>query len=166
MDWTYEGKVVTELPEDVYGFIYLLKYEGGYSYIGMKSAYSILEKPAKKSGEVREGCERVYHNIMRDENGKVLVSRKDIAAARKRGLKATREAYDRGIYESNWRDYESSSKEVKNYKLISKEILEYAPTKRSLTYLEVKYLFAYDAIIDPKFLNQNIIKRWFRGKLL
>lgn len=166
MDWTYKGEIITELPKAAHGFVYLLSYEGGYKYIGKKDAYSTIEKPAKKSGEIREGHTRVYHNILRDEDGKIIVSKAKCAAARKRGLKATREAYDKITIESKWREYESSSEEVKNYKLVSKEILEFAPTQRSLTYLEVKYLFVHDAIIDPLFLNKNIIKRWFRGQIL
>ena len=166
MHWTYKGSIVKELPDDAYGFIYLLSYKDDFKYIGMKNAFAILEKPAKKSGETRENCERVYHNVIRNTEGKVVVSRKDRLLARKAGLKATREAYDRGVYESDWQNYESSSKEVSKYELVSKEILEFAPTKRSLTYLEAKYLFKYDAIIDPKFLNANILKKFFRGKLL
>ena len=166
MNWTYEGNIVTEMPKDVHGFVYLLTYEGNYKYIGMKATYSILEKPAKKSGEIREGCERVYHNVIRDEDGKVIVSRKDIRAARKRGLKATREAYDRGIYEAKWQDYESSSKDVANYTLISKEILEYGPTLKSLRYLEESHLFKNDVLLKPEYLNQNIGGRYFKGLLL
>jgi len=165
MEWVYQDTVITHLPPAAYGFIYQLHFDDGYKYIGKKDAYATLEKPAKKSGEVREGCERVYHNILRNEQGKIIVSKKDQQAAKNRGCKGTREAYDRGIYESNWRTYESSSEEVKNYKLISKEILEFAPTKRALTYLETKYLFCNDAIIDPLYLNKNIIKRWFRDNL-
>lgn len=166
IEWTYQGNTVTDLPKDAHGFVYLLNYEGGYKYIGMKAAYSILEKPAKKSGEVRDGCERVYHNVIRDEEGKVVVSRKDVKAARKRGLKATREAYDRGKYESKWREYESSSKDVENYTLISKEILEYGPTVKSLRYLEESHLFKNDALLKDKYLNQNIGGRYFKGLLL
>ena len=166
MDWTYQDSPIHILPPAAFGFIYILHFEDDFKYVGMKAAFSILEKPAKKSGEVREGCERVYHNVIRNADGKIVVSKKDKLQARKDGIKATREAYDRGTYESDWQSYESSSAEVKNYKLLKKEIIEFAPTRRSLTYLEVKHLFAHDAIIDPKYLNINIIKRWFRGNIL
>jgi hypothetical protein len=167
MNWFYKGKEINKVPKGTYGFVYLLKYEGGFSYIGMKTTIATLEKPAKKSGEVRDGCIRVYHNIYRDpDTNKVIVSKKDQRKARTKGIKATREAFDKGVYESNWKDYESSSKDVKDYKLVSKEILEFAQTKRLLTYLEVKYLFAHEAIINPKYLNKNIINRWFRNNIL
>lgn len=78
MLWEFYGKPITELPKSTFGFVYILHYEDGFKYVGMKSAFSTLEKPAKKSGEVREGCTRVSRRIMRDpETGKVPASKKD-----------------------------------------------------------------------------------------
>ena len=68
--------------------------------------------------------------------------------------------------ESNWQDYESSSDEVGNRVVIKKEVLEFAPTKRSLTYLEEKHQFINNVLEDENYLNKQIGNRYFKGRLL
>ena len=147
MNWLYEGKLYTELTQGVYGFIYkitVIESDGTYKfYIGKKDCFKKLTLPALKSGEIRKGAERVGKN----KNGK-------------------RVYFDILKKESNWQDYESSSDEVGNRVVIKKEILELAPTKRSLTYLEIKHQFLHNVLEDDNYLNKNINNMFFKGKLL
>lgn len=69
---------------------------------------------------------------------------------------------------TNWETYQSSSKEIKDLLKIYPgkfEILDYAETKRELTYLETMYQFKYDVLRDPDFANKNILGKFYRGKL-
>ena len=147
MQWMYEGKQYTELTTGVHGFIYkitVIESDGTYKfYIGKKDCFKKLTLPALKSGEIRKDAERIGKN----KNGK-------------------RVYFDILKKESNWQDYESSSDEVGNRVVIKKEILELAPTKRSLTYLEEKYLFLNNVLEDENYLNKQIGNRYFKGRLL
>jgi hypothetical protein len=142
MTWTYEESEVIELPLNVYGFIYLLTYENGTKYIGKKQCVKEVKLPALKSGEVRPNAKRTYKN----GSGKRVY----IDVLQK---------------EMDWRNYEGSHDKPES-PLVSKKILEYAPTKRSLTYLEAKHLFINSVLEDDTYLNQNILGSFFKGKLL
>jgi len=143
LNWTHCGKAITELPDNVFGFVYKLTMESDKLYIGMKQCFSKSTLPALKNGTVREGAKRIGKN----KNGKRIY-------------------FDVVYKESKWKTYESSSTEVDNETIVKKEILEFAPTKRSLSYLEVKHLFLNEVLEDTNYLNMNISGRWFKGRLL
>lgn len=143
MDWIYEEKPYTELTKGVYGFIYELTLDDGTKYIGKKNCFVKVTLPALKSGEIRPGAERIGKN----KNGK-------------------RVYFDIVTKESKWKDYESSSDEVGTRSVIKKEILELAPTKRSLTYLEEKWLFKREVLESDEYLNKQIGNRYYKGRLL
>ena len=165
-NWTYENAEVVSAPEGAYGFVYELIYESGAKYIGQKTIMSERELPALKTDKIRKGfLKKVYHNIIRDEDGKIVVSAAAKRKARAAGAKATREEYDLCEVESDWQSYTGSSKRTPTSPLVSKKILEWAPTKRSLTYLEAKYLFCTDAIISDEYMNDNILGRFYRNSL-
>ena len=144
MGWIHEGEVLTEVPNDFYGFIYEIEYTNGFKYIGKKKFHSENELDVLKKGGTRKGHIRF---IGRNIGGK----------------RVQREIVKR---ESNWRVYEGSHETANGFTIASKTILELVPTKRSLTYLEAKMLFCKDAIEDPLYLNVNILKRFFRDNLL
>lgn len=143
MNWKYSGEIVTEVPTNAIGFIYRLYFIDGTMYVGKKDIYSYITLPALKSGEQRPNSERKGKN----KNGKRIY----VDVVKK---------------ESNWQDYEGSSKETEGLILKYKEILEWAPSKRSLTYLEVKHQFKLDVLENDKYINQNINGKFFRGRLL
>jgi len=131
-------------------------------YLGQKSFYSKTTLPARKDGSIRTGFVREYKNVLRFPDGKVVVSKQDKAKARKAGIKATRTAYDVGYVESKWRTYWGSSEIAKLATPVSKEIVEFALSKRNLTYLEAKHLFINDVIKEPEFYNENILGKFFK----
>ena len=96
LDWYYEGKPVTELPE-CYGFIYRLRFEGDLFYIGRKEIISYTSKPIKKDLSQRPGHVEFFNKlVMIDPNtGYVVVARRDKAKLRKQGVKASLKTYEK-----------------------------------------------------------------------
>lgn len=161
MIWTHNSESVDRLPENVIGFVYLVTTECNKQYIGMKPTISLSTKPARKSNpEPREGMERVYKIVRRDSNNKIITSK-----AKRKGIKGTKEPYDKGYFENNWKTYSGSSTDLENYTIKSKEILEFAYNKTQLRYLEEKHLFKNDVLESDNFINQNIGGRYFKSKI-
>ena len=83
----------------------------------------------------------------------------------KKNLTSTRgRGKNKKTTESTWRNYESSSKElkemIKNGAKIEKQILEFAYTKSELSLLETKYIICQGALEDINSLN-----RWVYCKI-
>lgn len=143
MTWTYEDKPFTELPEGTFGFVYCISYTDGTHYIGKKQCITEVQLPALKHGVIRPNASyRIGRNI-----------------------KGKRVQFDVIKKESAWRNYTGSSKLTVGKTIASKHILAIAESKRQLTYLETKYLFCYEAIEDPTFINENILGKFFRDNL-
>lgn len=138
MTWFYEGSPIRDLPEDTFGFVYLIDYTDGTKYIGKKQTVSTVTLPALKSGKQRPGSARVGKN----RNGK-------------------RVYFDIVTKEANWRNYTGSSKATSGKTINTKHILEFAHSKRFLTYLEAKYLFSFEVLEDDEYCNDNILGKFF-----
>jgi len=175
MYWTLH-KPVTSIDDikqqsgiaNPYGFVYEItatKNNKTYLYIGKKRLYSKKTLPALKSGELRPNSERIYKNVITID-GKIAVSKKDKALARKQGIKAERTPFDVTYTESNWRSYTGSSKDLAGYTIISKRILSVAHNLISLTYLEENYLHKTDALTKPTYINKNIAGKYFIDNIL
>lgn len=74
------------------------------------------------------------------------------------------------LKESNWKNYYSSNKVLKQLiiqgkqHLLQREILEFAPNKKLLSYFENYYLYFYKTIEpNSNFLNDNISGKFFSG---
>jgi hypothetical protein len=144
MTWEYENKPIKVLPENTYGFIYQIDYEDNTSYIGKKNCYSETQLPALKSGFVRPGS---LYRIGRNIKGK-------------------RVQFDVIRKENNWKSYKGSSDLTKGKTILRKTILAFCISKRELTYMECKALFCLNAIEDEKYLNINILGKFFRDHLV
>jgi len=68
------------------------------------------------------------------------------------------------VKESDWINYQSSNKEVQQWPTQWKQILQYAYSKKELTYLETKYLFQYNALEDKNSFNGNILAKFYKGE--
>lgn len=138
MTWTYEDQPFTDLPDGVFGFVYVISYTDDTHYIGKKQTISETRLPALKDGTIRPNAYRIAKNI----NGK-------------------RVQFDVVRKQSAWRSYTGSSKLTAGKTIASKTILQLAYSKRSLTYLETKWLFIYEVLEKPEFLNENILGKFF-----
>lgn len=138
MTWTYDDQPFTELPEGVFGFVYIISYSDSTYYLGKKQCVSEKQLPVLQNGTIRPGAHRIARNI----NGK-------------------RVQFDVLRKETAWKKYTGSSKLTAGKTIVAKTILQFAYTRRQLTYLETKYLFCYEVLEKPEFLNENILGKFF-----
>lgn len=128
MDWIYQGSVVTELPADCIGFVYLIEnVVTNRKYIGKK-----LAKFTKTS-----------YKVVTLKNG--TKKRKKIKT----------------LVDSDWRDYWSSSDELKRDVAISKdnfrrEILFYCTSKAQCSYIEAREQFTRKVLESDDYYNGQI----------
>jgi hypothetical protein len=129
--WLFEGTEITDLPDDKVGFVYLItNLVTGRRYIGKKlSKFS-----------------RVKYKVITQKNG--IKKRKKI----------------RSKIDSDWQTYWSSSPEVQaDVKALgpdkfTREILYFADSKGSLSYLEAREQFARQALENPTNWYNGIIQ--------
>ena len=137
MQWNYQNKHIQEindLPEGAFGFIYQTTHiPTGKRYIGKKSLiYNLKKKLGKKEKALWEG-------------------------------KGRPPVYKRVLKESDWKTYYGSHaflKEANNDDL-ERKILQVAFNKKELTYLECKYQFILEVLEDKKYLNDNILGKFY-----
>ena len=131
---------VSDFPDETYGFVYRIVHTPtGKAYIGKK----ILQNTTK-----------------------VKLTKKELAEYE--GVVGRRPAYKLAVKESNWKSYWGSNKYLKElYETepksnFERQILVCAPTKKLLTYYEVKYQMIYQVLEKPdEFFNDNILGKFF-----
>ena len=145
--WEYKGRLITDIsdmPEGTFGFIYRITHiPSNKKYIGKKVLYNNRKKPLTKA---------------------------EIAEQTGPGRKPTHKIV---TTESDWKKYWGSNKEFQKLTKIhpatefSKEIIEFAPGKKLLTYYECKYLFAMGVLEDPQmYANDNILGKFYTKDFL
>jgi len=142
MSWIYKGKEFTELciPENSVGFIYIMTaiIDGkSVAYIGKKNFYSNTKKHFTKKQLLLSTDKRVkkYSRVIKPNFINYYSSNEVLKSAHKSGI------------------------------IIKKEILMICYSTSELTYQECKFLFCNDCITDDKYLNSNILGRFFRNNL-
>ena len=137
MQWNYQNKHIQEindLPEGAFGFIYQTTHiPTGKRYIGKKSLiYNLKKKLGKKEKALWEG-------------------------------KGRPPVYKRALKESDWKTYYGSHAFIKdaNDEDLERTILQIAYNKKELTYLECKYQFILEVLETPKYLNDNILGKFY-----
>ena len=81
-----------------------------------------------------------------------------------KGMKRKRKV----VKESDWKTYYGSHAEIKGLikegkqEEFSREILQYVPTKKLLTYFECKYLFIKEVLEHNEYINDNILAKFYR----
>ena len=148
--WTYRGQVVLgkdDMPEDTYGFIYEVTHlPTGKKYIGKKVLFFERNKKLGKKELAALKEERKEQGI-----GGRLPTKKKVRI------------------ESDWKTYYGSQKEI--LELVEKgkqedfkrEILQYVPDKKQLTYYECKYLFINEVLeTRNNYINDNILGKFYR----
>jgi len=143
MNWIYikkEMETISDFPDNTYGFV-----------------YRITHKPTNKTYIGR----KILQNTTKVKLGKKEL--KELA-----GIVGRRPVYKMAVKESNWKTYWGSNKYMKElYKTEPKEnfdrqIIICAPTKKLLTYYELKYQILYEVLEKPdEFFNDNILGKFF-----
>tara|TARA_R100000951_G_C2621137_1_gene174505 strand:+ start:252 stop:698 length:447 start_codon:yes stop_codon:yes gene_type:complete len=143
MNWTYKSQLIesiSDFPTSTYGFVYKITHTPTQkSYIGKK----VL-------------------NFTR----KVKLGKKELKSLE--GGVGRRPVFKVVVKESDWSSYWGSNKYLKElYKTEPKEnfersILITAPSKKLLTYYEVKYQMVYQVLENPdEFFNDNILGKFY-----
>tara|TARA_R110002167_G_scaffold106766_2_gene273544 strand:+ start:920 stop:1348 length:429 start_codon:yes stop_codon:yes gene_type:complete len=137
MQWYYQDKIITEiadLPEGAFGFIYQTTHLPTTKiYIGKKSLiYNLKKKLGKKEKALWEG-------------------------------KGRPPTFKRVLKESDWKTYYGSHSLIKDADNddLERKIIHIAYHKKELTYLECKYQFSLGVLEDKKYLNDNILGKFF-----
>ena len=143
MNWKYNNEIITgitDFPNGTFGFIHRLSHiPTGKAYIGKKV---------------------LFHNR------KVKLTKKELKEYE--GIVGRRPSYRIAVKESDWQNYWGSNKYLKE--LIKEEPLENferqilicVPTKKLLTYYEVKYQMVYQVLEKPEeFFNDNILGKFY-----
>jgi hypothetical protein len=72
------------------------------------------------------------------------------------------------VKESDWKTYYGSSTEIKSLpkEEMLRHILKLCKTSKQLTYWETKYLFQYNVLEDDRYINDNILGKFYRKDLI
>lgn len=134
---------LTDFPLDTFGFVYKITHkESKRYYVGKKVLYNTTN--------VKLGVKETKNLPIQ------------------KGRKPTRKEV---IKESNWKSYWGSNKEFLEYKKgkqdndFTREIIHICNSKLELTYWETHYLFHYKVLFDNLSYNNNILGKFYRGKL-
>ena len=137
MNWLYKGSEINEisdLPNNAFGFVYQTTHlPTNKKYIGKKSLmYNLKKKLGKKEKALWEG-------------------------------KGRPPIYKRVLKESDWKTYYGSHIFIKesNKEDLERKILQVAFHKKELTYLECKYQFIFEVLEDKKYINDNILGKFY-----
>lgn len=134
----YKVKTRADMPDSAYGFIYEIVFEDGTRYIGKKCLNRTL---------------RLKRSTNKKPKGTIMqVKKKDCYV-------------NTVVKESDWKTYIGSSKLVKGKKVKERFIWEFAYTPLELTYLEAEYLFGKEVLLKEKYLNDNILGSFYKGRL-
>lgn len=133
------GQIKSICPEAI-GFIYEVTLSNGMKYVGKKNLFSVRKQKLGK---------------------------KELAKITDKRLKK----YKVVTKESNWKSYYGSSSRVKDavkggLEIINREILAFATSKQSLTYLETKHMFAREVLErGDEYYNDNILGKFYKNVL-
>ena len=133
-------ETISDFPDNTHGFVYRIVHKPtGKMYIGRK----ILQNTTK-----------------------VKLGKKELKELS--GVVGRRPSYKMAVKESNWKTYWGSNKFLKELyetepkENFEREILICAPTKKLLTYYELKYQILYEVLEKPEeFFNDNILGKFF-----
>jgi len=72
------------------------------------------------------------------------------------------------VKESDWKTYYGSATEIKSLPKdeMTRYVLKLCKNKKELTYWETKMLFQYNVLEDDRYINDNILGKFFRKDLM
>ncbi len=142
MNWKFNKKEFTDemVPEGAFGFIYVIKIKiDGVTklYVGKKQFYA--------NRTVKKGKRELA--VMKDKRGSKKKTVSKLSYAKYIGSNKTiKEAIENGA-------------------AYSKHILKICFSKMELTYEETRYLFKLDVLENDKYLNDNILGKFYKSKI-
>ena len=139
MSWIYKGKVFTEdmIPENAVGFIYEMTaiIDGkSVSYIGKKNFYADVKTKLSKKDMPTDKRLKTYKRVRKTIYQRYYSSNEVLKQAHKDGV------------------------------LIKRDILRICHSKLELSYQETKHQFVLGVLESDKYLNGNILGRFYKFK--
>lgn len=139
MSWIYKGKVFTEdmIPENAVGFIYEMTaiIDGkSVSYIGKKNFYADVKTKLGKKNMPTDKRLKTYKRVRKT------------------------------IYQRYYSSNEVLKKAHKDGVLIKRDILRICYSKIELSYQETKHQFVLGVLESDKYLNGNILGKFYKFK--
>lgn len=128
-------------------------------------------KEIKSIDDVPEDAVGFVYEITNTENGTKYVGKKVLKTIRTSPPLKGKRRKRKSIRESDWKTYYGSNEVIKNLvkegkkDIFDRVILQYAYSKTQLTYLEAKYQFMLGVLEDDNYLNQNILGKFYKGKV-
>jgi hypothetical protein len=142
-NWLYKNKEIyslEDIPNNIFGFIYITTHiPTGKKYLGKKSLYH--------SANVKLGKKEIAN----------------LPITRGR-TKLTKQV----IKESDWKSYYGSEEFIKQrikekkQEEFTREIIHFVENKKLLTYFECKYQFIYNVLESNKWMNSNILGKFYK----
>ena len=121
--------------------------------------------------DMPEGTYGFIYEVTHIPTGKKYLGKKVLQFNRTlpplKGMKRKRKV----VKESDWLTYFGSHQEIKQLikegkqDEFSREILQFVPTKKLLTYFECKYLFINEVLENNEYINDNILGKFYRKDL-
>ena len=118
--------------------------------------------------DMPEGTYGFIYEVIHNPTGRKYLGKKVLQFNRTlpplKGMKRKRKV----VKESDWKTYYGSHTEIKGLikegkqEEFSREILQYVPTKKLLTYFECKYLFIKEVLEHNEYINDNILAKFYR----
>ena len=141
MSWIHKGKQFSDsmIPEGGVGFIYSMTaiIDGkSVAYIGKKNFFANIKRPLGKKALAMSTDKRLkkYTRVIKPDYMNYYSSNKTLKDAHKAGV------------------------------VIKREILMICYSAMELTYQEVKHQFKYEVLEKDKYLNANILGRFYKTK--
>lgn len=126
------------------------------------------DKVIESIEDMPEGTFGFIYEVIHNPTGRRYLGKKVLQFNRTlpplKGMKRKRKV----VKESDWKTYYGSHAEIKGLikegkqEEFSREILQYVPTKKLLTYFECKYLFIKEVLEHNEYINDNILAKFYR----
>ena len=126
------------------------------------------DKVVERIEDMPEGTFGFIYEVIHNPTGRRYLGKKVLQFNRSlpplKGMKRKRKV----VKESDWKTYYGSHVEIKGLikegkqEEFSREILQYVPTKKLLTYFECKYLFIKEVLEHNEYINDNILAKFYR----
>ena len=118
--------------------------------------------------QMPEGTFGFIYEVIHQPTGRKYIGKKVLEFNRKlpplKGQKRKRSV----VKESDWKTYYGSHKDIVTLikegkqQEFTREILQYVPSKKLLTYFECKYLFIKEVLEHNEYINDNILAKFYR----
>jgi hypothetical protein len=125
-------------------------------------------KVIESTEQMPEGTYGFIYEVTHQPTGRKYIGKKVLEFNRTlpplKGTKRKRKI----VKESDWKTYYGSHKEIlglikeNKQEEFTREILQYVPSKKLLTYFECKYLFIKEVLEGNDYINDNILAKFYR----